>query len=126
MAEESKGRMAGYWVLTGLIVVSQGASGVMDLMGAAPVADGLAALGYPSYLLMILGPWKIAGALALAIPGFQRVKEWAYAGFFFDFTGAAASHVMNGDGPDLVAPALVLTFVLVGSYKLLPESRKLA
>jgi hypothetical protein len=78
------------------------------------------------YLLMILGPWKLAGAVALAAPGFQRVKQWAYAGFFFDFTGAAASHLMNGDGPDKYMASIVLTFVLLGSYKLMPESRRSA
>lgn len=126
MAEGSKGRLIGFWILTALIVVSQGASGVMDLLGAAPVAEGVKALGYPEYILMILGPAKIAGVIVLAIPGQLRLKEWAYAGFAIDFAGAAASHILNGDGPDLFMPALVALVILLVSYALRPDSRTLA
>lgn len=125
MSQQNKGRLIGYWILTALVVLSQGASGVMDLMGSAPVSEGIAALGYPPYLLMILGPAKLIGVAVLALPGLQRLKEWAYAGFVIDFLGAAASHTLNGDGPDLIAPALVLLAVLMGSYALRPDSRRL-
>ncbi len=125
MSEQTKGAVIGYWVLTGMICLSQGASGVMDLMQAAPVKEGMEALGYPTWVLYILGPWKILGAAALAAPGYALVKEWAYAGFFFDFTGAVASHTLNGDGPDLIMPAAILTAVLIGSYKLRPADRRL-
>ncbi len=120
-----RGPLIGYWVLTGLIVLSQGASGIGDLMGAEGLVKGITDLGYPAYILWILGPWKVLGAIALAVPGKARLKEWAYAGFFFDFTGAFASHLLHGDGADMVVPALVLTAVLVGSYKLRPAGRRL-
>ena len=125
MSESNKGRLIGYWVLTVLVVLSQGISGVMDLIAAAPIVDGLTALGYPPYLVFILGPAKLLGAIALAWRGAPLVKEWAYAGFTFDFLGASLSHALNGDGIDLIAPPLVLLAILVGSYVLRPESRRL-
>ena len=122
----SKGRTIAFWLLTGLIVISQGASGVADLLQAQPLLEGVTALGYPAYILKILGPFKILGAIVLAIPGLVRLKEWAYAGFFFDFTGAFLSHVYHGDSIDLILPALIATLVLLGSYFLRPESRRLS
>ena len=121
--DSGKGKLTGFWILTGLIIFSHGASGIMDWMGAAPVADGIAALGYPSYFLYILGTWKILGVIALAAPGALKVKEWAYAGFFFDFSGAVASHLLAGEGVGAAAPAGVLLCILLGSYALRPEGR---
>ena len=77
------------------------------------------------YILTILGPFKILGVIVLAIPGFLRLKEWAYAGFFFDFSGAFLSHVYHGDSIDLILPGSIAVFVLLGSYFLRPESRRL-
>jgi hypothetical protein len=54
-------------------------------------------LGYPLYFVTILGFWKVLGAMALLAPRFPRLKEWAYAGTFFEMTGAAASHAMSGN-----------------------------
>ena len=121
-----KGKLAGYWVATGIIALSQGASGVMDFLGAEPVVEGITALGYPTYILYILGFWKIAAVPALLVEGFPRIKEWAYAGLFFDFTGAFASHALNGDPVQNLVSPLVLTGVLFASYQLRPASRRLA
>ena len=120
-----KGKLIGYWILTGLIVLSQGASGIGDLMGAEPLVEGVTSLGYPAFVLNILGPWKLLGAIVLALPGKGLWKEWAYAGFFFDLTGAFASHLMHGDGVDLLMPPLVILAFLIGSYLLRPADRKL-
>ncbi len=98
----------------------------MDLMGAAPVAEGIAALGYPAYLLKILGPAKLAGALVLLVPRMPRLEEWAYAGFVIDFGGALSSHYFHGDGADLLMPPLGAMAILLGSYALRPASRRLA
>lgn len=121
----SKGKTIAFWLLTGLVVVSQGASGIGDLLKVQGLVDGVAALGYPPYIITILGPFKILGAIVLAIPGLTRLKEWAYAGFFFDFSGAFLSHFYNGDTIDLILPALIALCVLLGSYFLRPESRRL-
>lgn len=126
VSETTKGRLIGYWILTGIIVVTQGASGVLDLIGADAVVDGVTALGYPAYLVKILGPAKLSGVIVLAIPGALRLKEWAYAGFVIDFLGATASHFFHGDGPELIAAPFVFLLILLGSYRLRPASRTLA
>jgi len=125
MEEKAKASVVVFWIATILIILSQGASGVMDWAGAEPIVEGMTKLGYPLYVLKILGTWKILGAIALAVPGLLRGKEWAYAGFFFDFTGAAVSHGLNGDSPGELAPPLILLAILMVSYILRPDNRKL-
>ena len=83
-------------------------------------------LGYPVYFASILGLWKLLGAIAIVAPGFPRLKEWAYAGFFFDLTSAAVSRAAVGDGvADILAPLGFLALVLA-SWALRPASRTLA
>jgi uncharacterized membrane protein YphA (DoxX/SURF4 family) len=82
-------------------------------------------LGYPIYLLTILGIWKVLGGIALLAPRFPRLKEWAYAGTLFDLTGASASHAFHGDGPWHVVVPLVLAALALGSWALRPSSRTL-
>jgi hypothetical protein len=87
------------------------------------VAAATLALGYPPYLLIILGGWKLLSAPALLAPGLPRLKEWAYAGIFFDLTGAAASHAFSGDPTGKVATPLVLLLTAATSWALRPASR---
>lgn len=124
--DNPKVRFAIYAVLTGLIVLSQGASGIGDLVGAEPLVEGITKLGYPRYLLYILGVAKIAGVIVIAAPGLLRLKEWAYAGFTIDFLGAFASHLLNGDTIPEAAPAFVVFLILMGSYFTRPANRTLA
>lgn len=112
-----------YWVATSLLVLTFVSGGVMDLRQAPEMLEGMKALGYPAYFATLLGLWKLSGALALVVPGFGRVKEWAYAGMFFDLTGAAVSHAAVGDPLGKVLVPLVLTGVLVASWALRPASR---
>ena len=82
--------------------------------------------GYPLYLLTILGVWKLLGVIALLVPGFPRLKEWAYAGFFFDLTGAAVSGFVRGGYPDpgtVIWMPIILTLILLASWALRPPSR---
>jgi hypothetical protein len=80
-------------------------------------------LGYPAYFSVILGIWKILGAVAVLAPGFPRLKEWAYAGMFFNMTGAVASHLSVGDGASaLIAPTVVIALVAT-SWALRPATR---
>jgi hypothetical protein len=83
-------------------------------------------LGYPLYFFHILGFWKTLGAIAILVPRFPRLKEWAYAGIFFDLTGAAVSCAAVGDygayGFHIIAP-LVLAVLTVASWALRPPSR---
>ena len=110
-----------YWAATILFAAAMLASASMYLSGAAPIREGLAHLGYPAYLLTILGTAKGLGALALLQPRFPTLREWAYAGFTINLLGATASHVFAGD-PVSVAVTPALFFVpLAASYALQPR-----
>jgi hypothetical protein len=82
-------------------------------------------LGYPDYVLPLLGAWKIFGALAILAPRLARLKEWAYAGMVFDATGAAVSRAVLGDGPFAVALPLLISGVVLASWALRPAGRTL-
>ncbi len=114
-------RSIGYWITTGLFALALFGSGVGDLVQAQPVADGITHLGYPLYLMTLLGIWKGLGVAAVLAPRFPRLKEWAYAGFAFELTGAAFSHLSVGE-PGVLAP-LVLLALGAASWALRPESR---
>jgi uncharacterized membrane protein YphA (DoxX/SURF4 family) len=126
-----KTKMIAYWTTTIIVALELLVGGLTDLIhGRAvlfvgqPVAEVLAHLGYPAYLLTILGLWKIPGAIALLVPRFPRLKEWAYAGTFFEVTGAAASNAAAGD----IASAfwlLIFAALVLASWALRPQSRTL-
>jgi uncharacterized membrane protein YphA (DoxX/SURF4 family) len=115
----------GYWVTTGLTVVAFALGGVTDLKGGKDIAVGMAHLGYPLYFAAILGAWKLLGAVALAVPRFPRLKEWAYAGMVFDLTGAAVSHAASGDPVGKIMTPLVILLIVLASWVLRPEGRRL-
>jgi uncharacterized membrane protein YphA (DoxX/SURF4 family) len=118
-------RLIAYWVTTILGPASFVIGGVLALMGGEQIMATLSHLGYPSYFAIIQGVWKILGAITVVAPGFPRLKEWAYAGFFFDLTSAAASRAFVKDGwGDILAPLVFLALV-VASWALRPDSRKL-
>jgi hypothetical protein len=111
----------GYWVCTSLLVLWLVPNGVLDLMRIPGVINGLAHLGYPSYLAIILGTWKLLAVAALLHPGTRLLREWAYAGITFDMFDAFVSHVAVHDPlPVAVAPLFVLGFA-AGSYFLRPH-----
>ncbi len=111
-----------YWATTGLVSLAMLGSGFGYLSGAMNEAM-VDHLGFPVHFVWILGTWKLLVAPGLLIPGFARVKQWAYAGLFFTLTGAAATHIAVGDGfGEVFAPLLLLAFTLV-SYALHVEVR---
>jgi hypothetical protein len=103
-----------YWIATVWLALGMLSTGIVQLLKTKEEVAMMAKLGYPAYLLTILGAWKILGVAAVLIPKFPVLKEWAYAGFFFAMSGALLSHLAIGDpaieffGPALL---LVLTFV---------------
>ena len=114
-----------YWVTTILGPASFVIGGVLNLTLNEQAVSGLTHLGYPLYFASILGGWKLLGAIAIVAPGFPRLKEWAYAGFFFDLTAAALSRAAVGDSAaEIIAPLVFLALVLA-SWALRPASRKL-
>src|SRR5215218_1969003 len=86
-----------YWIATSLLAFGMLVSGLQQIFHAKDMVNIVAPLGYPSYFLYIIGIWKILGVIAILIPGFALIKEWAYAGFFFVMTGALVSHLAGGD-----------------------------
>jgi hypothetical protein len=117
-------RLIGYWLATGLFCLVMTAGGTMNLLRADVQKQAMATLGYPEYLMTILGTAKLLGVIALIIPGSPILKEWAYAGFTFDMLGAAASHAFVSDPiGETLAPIIVLAIAIV-SYLLRPESRR--
>jgi hypothetical protein len=120
---QTKAKTIGYWVTTGLFAAAFLASGAAELASAPAAVAATRALGYPVYFLTILGVWKVLSAPALLAPRLPRLKEWAYAGIFFDLTGAAASHAFSGDPPGKIATPLVLLAIAAASWALRPPSR---
>lgn len=118
-------RSIAYWLLTIAITFELAAGALWDLLRIEYIRVVLAHLGYPLYVLIILGVWKIPGALALLVPRFPRLKEWAYAGTFFDYTGAAASHLLAGDRAGLWAGPLIFSVFTLISWALRAPSRRL-
>ena len=93
---------------------------VMDLVQPELVVTTMAKIGLPLYVLTLVGIWKLLGIAALARPGYRRLNEWAYAGFFFDLTGAAYVHGAGGDPAGVPVPVILLG-LLVASYVLRPR-----
>ncbi|HEV2778336.1 MAG TPA: DoxX family protein [Actinophytocola sp.] len=114
-----------YWTTTAIIVFVWLSGGIADLIRRPATAEGVIALGYPAYVLTILGVWKVLGAIAIAVPGFPRLKEWAYAGTFFELSGALASHAWSGSTVNhFVWPGFFLV-CSVASWALRPPGRVL-
>jgi hypothetical protein len=122
-------RGIGYWVTTGLLAFAALSGGLGQLAHAWGTLETVTILGSPPYFLTIIGAWKVLGAIVILAPGLPRIKEWAYAGIFFEVTGAAASHALAGDYGDggfhLTVP-LVLALLTVASWALRPSSRTLS
>jgi hypothetical protein len=116
-----KSKRIGYWITTAMVAVPLGFSGVRYLLGDMPDV-----LGIPAYFWAILGTWKVLGVGVVVVPGFPLLKEWAYAGFFFTLSGAAASHLLFGDGIFLIAAPLVVLAIGTLSYLLRPPNRRLS
>jgi hypothetical protein len=114
-----------YWVLTAFIACNQVAAGGLDIMHAKPFYPLLLHLGYPSYFSTLLGVWKLLGAIALLAPRWPLLKEWAYAGLFFDFSSAIVSHAAAGDDLAALIGPLLSIVALAASWYLRPQSRRL-
>lgn len=118
-----------YWIATLWLALGMVSTGWVQLSGAKEGpggADNLSHLGYPLYLATLLGAWKILGVVAVLIPGFPLLKEWAYAGFLFIMTGAMYSHTAAGDPVKELLPALLLLVLTVLSWYFRPADRKIS
>lgn len=117
-------RAAGYWAATACVAAEMGVGGVWDVARLPFVSDVVVHLGYPSYFLVLLGTWKMLGAAALLVPRQPLLKEWAYAGAFFAYTGAMISHLTTGYDLPAVAVLGVMTTLTITSWALRPATRR--
>ncbi len=117
-----------YWIATIWLALGMLSTGIVQLLKAKDGqggADMVTHLGYPVYLLTLLGIWKILGVIAVLIPKFRLLKEWAYAGFFFVMSGAIFSHIASGDSVNEILPPLLLLILTVVSWYFRPADRKI-
>lgn len=123
--ETASARTTVYWLTTILAALLFTVPGI-GLLGRVPhFTEDMAHLGYPLYFLTFLGLWKILGALAILVPRFPRLKEWAYAGMMFDVSGAVVSRAVMGDEAVKVLMPFVVGCLVAASWMLRPHGRTL-
>ncbi|WPU94064.1 DoxX family protein [Mucilaginibacter sabulilitoris] len=105
-----------YWVVTGLFLVLITLGAIPDLLSVPEALAVFKHLGYPAYLSPFMGAAKLLGVIAILVPGYPRVKEWAYAGFVFDLTGAIYSGLSSGDSLLQVSPIFIGYILIAFSY----------
>src|SRR5579864_3654760 len=116
-------RKVTYWVTTGMLAALSLMAAFAYLSGSPQAVQGFVHVGYPQQLRIILGIAKPLGGIALVVPGFAKLKEWAYAGFTFAWASAFVAHYLAKDGPTAFAP-LVFLVILAISYVTRPASRQ--
>lgn len=105
-----------YWIITSLMAAFMLLASIPDVLRLPQAVSIFGHLGYPVYLLPFLGTAKTLGIIAVLVPAFPRLKEWAYAGLVFDVIGALYSHLSVGDSPSGWMPALIGLVLVGGSY----------
>lgn len=114
-----------YWAATLWLALGMVSTGIVQLIKMQAEVDMMQRLGYPIYFLTIIGVWKILGVVAVLVPKFPLVKEWAYAGFFFLMSGAIISHIAVADAAkEFFGPSLLLVLTIVSWY-FRPGNRKI-
>ncbi len=118
-----------YWVATAWLSLGLTSTAIIQVFSIQTEGAGggqnVDHLGYPHYILPLLGLWKILAVIALLSPKRPLLKEWAYAGIFFTATGALYSHLMVGDTFGLMAPALLYLVLIAVSWYFRPAEKKL-
>jgi uncharacterized membrane protein len=114
-----------YWTVTIFLSIGMLAGGIQQMLQIGGYNEIVSNLGYPLYILSIIGSWKILGVIAILIPKFPLLKEWAYAGFFFVMSGAFISHLAVGQAFTEAIPSLILLIATVLSWYFRPADRKI-
>lgn len=113
-----------YWIFTILFGGFMIFSAIPDALNSADAVQLMHdQLGYPLYIIPFIGVAKILGALVLFIPGFARVKEWAYAGLMFDLMGAMYSLLYIGGG--IAAGGFMSLIILIGALSYIYHHKKM-
>ena len=114
-----------FWIITGILSFCIFTGGLFQALLLKGVVQGFKPLGYPTYFISLIGIWKVLGIIAILIPGFKLLKEWAYAGIFFTMTGAVISHIASHDvSVQIIAPVVLAVFTVLSWY-LRPADRKI-
>lgn len=114
-----------YWFFNIWLALGMFSTGIVQVFKLKTATDFTANLGYPGYFLTIIGIWKMLGVVAILIPRFPLLKEWAYAGFFFVMTGAIFSHLAMRESVNTLFPPLLLLILTIISWCLRPADRKI-
>lgn len=114
-----------YWIATIWLSLGMLSTGIVQLLQMEQDKTRMALLHYPVYLLTLLGIWKILGVIAVWIPRFPILKEWAYAGFFFAMSGAVFSHIASGSPLGEIVPSVLLLVLTVVSWYFRPAERRI-
>ena len=102
-----------YWIVTVLMAAMLLMASIPDVLLNKTAVSAVAYLGYPKYLLPLIGTLKILAVITILIPGFKLIKEWAYAGLVFDIAGAIYSLICVGASvPDMLFPIIALLLVM--------------
>lgn len=125
MSSHPSSRTIAYWAATGVLGTEMLVGGMWGILGIPYAREMLHGLGYPDYFAALLGTWYLLGGLAILAPGFPRLKEWAYAGATFVYTGAVVSHLAVHDPVGKVLAPVVFLGVSFASWALRPASRRL-
>lgn len=112
-----------YWISTIVVALIYTVTGVLNLLGNDHISTDILHLGFPDYIMAILGFWKLMAAITILIPKTVRLKEWAYAGMLFDLSGAAFSRMSIGDPAHTILVPLIIMVLVVISWASRPESR---
>lgn len=114
-----------YWIATLWLALGMASTGIVQVLHVKEEVEMITAdLGYPVYFLTLIGVWKLLGVVAVLVPKYPVLKEWAYAGFFFAMSGAMYSHIASGNSVTDLAPPLLLLVLTVISWYYRPASRK--
>lgn len=113
-----------FWVTTIAVALELIIGGIADLAHAGSFTLAVVQLGYPTYLLTIIGVFKLFGAVAILLPRFPRLKEWAYSGIMIEMIGASGSFIARNGGEDIIWPLIIALIALI-SWALRPSSRTL-
>jgi len=113
-----------FWVVTGLLVFQLAFSGIGALIKLDFLVASMHHLDLPLYIMNILGLAYVLGAIAIIVPGFSKLKEWAHAGVVFAMSAALMSHIMVGDGFEEAFPSLLIMSLNIASYLLRPDNRR--
>jgi uncharacterized membrane protein YphA (DoxX/SURF4 family) len=106
-----------YWIATLWLALGMTSTGIVQLLKVEQEVDMMTRIGYPAYFLTIIGVWKLFGVVAILIPRFPLLKEWAYAGFVFNMTGAVFSHLFSGsEAIELFGPMLLIVLTIISWY----------